>query len=142
MAVVLMVGLAGCSDDDQPEAAQPKAEASGPRQLEIADRFEHAGDLFVGSGDDLLQIDTGSGEVLHTYEGAGPGTYGDLDATADEVWVRREGGPFLTGIDPVAHEVVATVDASDIPGGGDVLITDEWIWAASFDDNVVVRVAR
>ncbi len=37
---------------------------------------------------------------------------------------------------------MATVDAPDIPGGGDVLITDDWIWASSFDDNVVVRVAR
>jgi outer membrane protein assembly factor BamB len=111
-------------------------EVVNPRQAAVAD------DLFVGSGDDLVQIDTGSLEVLHTYDGVGPGTYGDIDATADEVWVRREGGPFLTGIDPSAHEVVATVDAPDIPGGGDVLITDDWIWASSFDDNVVVRVAR
>jgi hypothetical protein len=111
-------------------------EVDNPRQAAVAD------DLFVGSGADLLQIDTESRDVLHTYEGVGPGTYGDIDATTDEVWVRRAGGPFLTGIDPTTHEVVATVDAPDIPGGGDVLITDEWIWASSFDDDVVVRVAR
>jgi streptogramin lyase len=111
-------------------------EVVNPRQAAVAD------DLFVGSGDDLLQIDIETGEVLHTYEDVGPETYGDIDATADEVWVRREGGPFLTAFDPKSHEVVATVEAPDIPGGGDVLITEDWIWASSYDDNVVVRIAR
>jgi len=27
-------------------------------------------------------------------------------------------------------------------GEGDVLVTDDWIWAASYDDSVVLRVAR
>ena len=38
----------------------------------------------------------------------------------------------------MADEVVTTVVAPDIPGGGGVMITDDWIWAASFDDDVVV----
>jgi len=99
-------------------------------------------DLFVGSGDGMLQIDTDSLEVVHTYDYVGPGLLGNVAATDDEVWVREQDGTFLTGIDTTTHEVLATVDAPDITGGGDVLITDDWIWATASDDDVVVRVAR
>jgi streptogramin lyase len=107
-----------------------------PRQAAVGE------DLFVGSGGGMVQIDTESLEVLHTYQDVGPSLTGGVDATADEVWVRREGGPFLTALDPATHEVIATLQAPEYPGGGDVLITDDWIWAASYDDNVVLRVAR
>ena len=43
---------------------------------------------------------------------------------------RREGGTFLTGIDPAAHEVVGHPRRPGrTPSGGDVLISDDWIWA-------------
>ena len=99
-------------------------------------------DLFVGNGSGMLQVDTDSLEVVHTYDDVGPGLLGNVAATDDEVWVREEQGTFLTGIDTTTHEVLATVDAPDITGGGDVLITDHWIWATASDDHVVVRVAR
>jgi streptogramin lyase len=99
-------------------------------------------DLFVGAGGGMVQVDTGSLEVLHTYDDVGPGLVGNVDATADEVWVREEDDTFLTRIDPETHEVVATVDAEDHPSGGDVLITEDWVWATASDDDVVVRVAR
>jgi len=80
--------------------------------------------------------------VLHTYDDVGPGLVGNVDATADEVWVREEDDTFLTRIDPHTHDVVAVVPAADYPSGGDVLIADDWTWATASDDNVVVRVAR
>lgn len=98
--------------------------------------------LFVGDGDGMLQVDTESLEVLHTYEDVGPGLVGNVDATDDEVWVREHEGTFLTRLDPATYDVVAILDAPDYPSGGDVLITDGWIWATASDDNVVVRVAR
>jgi streptogramin lyase len=99
-------------------------------------------DLFVGNGSGLLQVDTDSLEVVHTYDDVGPGLLGNVAATGDEVWVREQDGTFLTEIDPATHQVLATVDAPDITGGGDVLITESWIWATASDDGVVVRVAR
>ncbi|HRD61362.1 MAG TPA: hypothetical protein PL137_10685 [Nocardioides sp.] len=99
-------------------------------------------DLFVGDGGGMLQVDTESLEVLHRYDDVGPGQVGNVDASADEVWVREQDGTFLTRIDPETHEVVATVEAPDYPSGGDVLITDDWIWVTASDDNLVARVAR
>jgi outer membrane protein assembly factor BamB len=99
-------------------------------------------DLFVGTGSGMVQVDTATLEVLHTYDDVGPGLFGAVDATADEVWVREQDGTFLTEIDPETHEVVATVEAPQLLSGGDVLITDDWIWATSSDDDTVVRVAR
>jgi streptogramin lyase len=99
-------------------------------------------DLFVGDGGGMLQVDTETLEVLHTYDDVGPGLVGNVDATGDEVWVREQDGVFLTELDPVTHAVMATLDAPDHPSGGDVLITADWIWATASDDNVVVRVAR
>jgi streptogramin lyase len=99
-------------------------------------------DLFVGDGGRMLQVDTETLEVLHTYEGVGPGLLGSVDATADEVWVRYPEGEFLTEIDPTTQEVVGTLDAPEHTSSGDVLISDDWIWATSSDDNLVVRAAR
>jgi outer membrane protein assembly factor BamB len=100
-----------------------------------------AGVLFVGAGGGMLQVDTETLDVLHTYSDVGPGLLGAVDATADEVWVRAQ-DTFLTAIDPETHDVVATVAAPELTSSGDVLITDDWIWATSSDDNTVVRVAR
>jgi hypothetical protein len=99
-------------------------------------------DLFVGSAASLVQIDPATLAVVHTYAGVGAGTDGSIAATPTEVWVRASGTHFLTEVDPRAHRVVATLDTSDYPSGGDVLITDDWVWASAYDDGVVVRVAR
>jgi streptogramin lyase len=99
-------------------------------------------DLFVGDGGRMVQVDPDSLEVLHTYEDVGPGLLGSIDATAEEVWVRHPPDSFLTVVDPTTHEVVATVDAPGYTSSGDVLITDDWIWATSSDDNQILRVAR
>ena len=100
------------------------------------------GDLFVGSGSGMVQVDTDSLDVVHSYDDVGPGLLGNVAATDDQVWVREQEGTFLTEIDPATHELLATVEAPDISSGGDVLITDHWIWATASDDKVVVRVAR
>ena len=100
------------------------------------------GDLFVGDGGGMIQVDTDSLEIEHTYDDVGPGLLGNVAATDQEVWVREEEGTFLTAIDPATHQVTATVRAPDLPSGGDVLITDDWIWATDSDDGVLVRVAR
>ena len=111
MAVVVLTGLtrlAGCSDDDKPEAA----EASGPRQLEIADRFVHAGepdfllDAFgsiwsqTASGNPL-RLEAESGELLDTHDTgyhAMPACNGNgFDETA--LWV-CSGPEHLARIDP------------------------------------------
>jgi hypothetical protein len=109
---------------------------SDPRQAAVGE------DLFVGSGAGMVQVDTDTLEVLHTYDDVGPGLEGAVAATADEVWVRSTNGHFLTGVDPRTHQVVATVDDTDFPSGGDVVITTDYIWATAYDDGVVVRVAR
>jgi streptogramin lyase len=122
--------------DPRARAVTGTVDASNPRNGTVA------GDLFVGSGSGMLQVDPDSLDVVHTYDDVGPGMEGNVAGTEDEVWVREQGGTFLTEIDPATHEVVATVDAPDISGGGDVLVTDHWIWATSSDDGVVVRVVR
>ena len=117
-------------------------EVTGSIDVEDPRNAAVGADLFVGDGGGMLQVDTESLEVLHTYDDVGPGLVGNVDATADEVWVREEDDTFLTRIDPHTHDVVAVVPAADYPSGGDVLIADDWTWATASDDNVVVRVAR
>jgi streptogramin lyase len=126
--VVLKVDASSASVVESVEVLNPRQSALGE-------------DLFVGAGAGMVQLDPDSLEVLHTYD-VGPGLNGGVDATADEVWVRQEEGRFLTALDPSTHYVIATLDLPEYPGGGDVLITDDWIWAASYNDNVVLRVAR
>jgi hypothetical protein len=96
-------------------------------------------DLFVGSGDDLVQVDRDTLEVVHEYDGIGPDLNGALFAADDEVWIRREGDPFLTAVSGATHEVVASLSAPDYPAGGDVVVSADWIFATANDDGAVLR---
>ncbi|WP_346385797.1 hypothetical protein [Nocardioides sp.] len=104
-----------------------------PRQAAVGD------DLFVGTGDGLVQVDTETLEILHTYA-VRPGLEGSVAATAQQVWVRSVDDGFLTQIDPQAQRIVGRLAAPQYPSGGDVVITDSGVWATAFDDSVLVRV--
>jgi streptogramin lyase len=121
--------------DPASQAVTGTLDVANPRNGTVAK------DLFVGNGSGMLQVDTDSLEIVHTYEDVGPGLQGNVAATDDQVWVRETDATFLTEIDPATHRVLATVDAPELTSGGDVSITDHWVWATASDDDVVVRVA-
>jgi hypothetical protein len=68
------------------------------------------------------------------------GLGGGIWAGPDRVRVRYDGRPFLVGIDPVAHRVVASVTANDLPSGGEVLGIGRQLWATAYDDATLIRL--
>jgi streptogramin lyase len=96
-------------------------------------------DLWVGFELGLAQLDPESLEVVAIYD-VFPGGGGAIFAGPDEVWVREDGGHFLVRIDPVAHEVVETIDAPKLKSGGDVIVIDDSVWATAFNDEALVEL--
>lgn len=111
-------------------------------QLELGDARTAAlgEDLWVGFEGGVAQIDTDTLDVIATYE-LYPRYGGAIFATNDAVWVREEGGPFLTRIDPVGQRVVETIEAPQIRSGGDVIVIGDSVWATAFDDDVLVQLS-
>ena len=99
------------------------------------------GDLWVAFAGGVAQADPQSLEIraLYDLQAAFGGT---VYASDDEVWVRQEGGPFLTRIDPDEQRIVETIEAPDLSSGGDVLVIDESVWATAADDGVVAQLER
>ncbi len=87
----------------------------------------------------VAQIDPDTFDVESTYDIAvGYGSAVGVGETG--AWVRTDGGPFLTGIDPKAHQITSVVTARDLPSGGNVVEIDGALWATAFDDAALVRL--
>jgi streptogramin lyase len=96
-------------------------------------------DLWVAFEGGLAQIDPRTLEVLAVYD-IYPRYGGAIFATGDSVWVRLEGGPFLTRIDPRSRRVVETIKAPRLPSGGDVVQIKDWVWATAYNDEALVQL--
>ncbi len=93
--------------------------------------------VFVSFEGGVAQLDPNSLEPAAVYDvplGLGGGIYAD----AERAVLRAEGGPFLTVIDPAAHEIVQTVTAPDLPSGGNAVRIGDIVWATAFDDGTLV----
>jgi hypothetical protein len=104
-----------------------------PRQVSVRD------DVWVTFEDGVAQIEPETLSVEAVYD-VPAGLGGGIWAGTDWVWVRCDGGPFLVGIDPVAHRVVASVTAADLPSGGEVLGVGNQLWATAYNDATLVRL--
>jgi hypothetical protein len=97
-------------------------------------------DLWVAFEGGVAQVDTKTLEVKAVYE-LYPRYGGTTFATPDAVWVREEGGPFLTRIDPKRQRIVETIAAPKLPSGGDVVVIGDSVWATAFDDATLVELS-
>ena len=97
-------------------------------------------DLWVGTELGVAQLEPESLEVIALYD-AYPGVDGAIFAGTDDVWIRESHpAPFLTRIDPDAHEVVETIEAPKLKTGGDVIVIGESVWASAYDDLALVEL--
>ncbi len=99
------------------------------------------GDLWVGFEGGVAQVDPQSLEIRTLYD-VQAAFGGAVFAADDEVWVRQEGGPFLTRIDPDEERIVETIEAPKLPSGGDVIVIGNSVWASAYDDGTVVQLRR
>jgi streptogramin lyase len=96
-------------------------------------------DVWVGFEEGVAQVDDESMEVSAVYD-VFPGLGGRVRVGSDAVWVREDGGVFLTRIDPVEQEIVEQIKAPDLPSGGDVLPFAGSLWATAYDDKTLVQL--
>lgn len=95
--------------------------------------------LWVGFEAGVAQIDPQTLEVLAVYD-VHPRYGGSIFAAEDAIWVREEGGSFLTRIDPEAQQIVERIRAPGLPSGGDVVQIGDSVWATAFDDATLVQL--
>ena len=114
---------------------------------EVTDQVELAGarnaavgeDVWIGFEGGVAQVDPETLDVSAVY-GVYPRLGGSIFATSDAVWVREEDGHFLTHIDPAGQRIVETIEAPDLPSGGDVIVVGDSVWATAYDDAALVEV--
>lgn len=104
-----------------------------PRNAAVADH------VWVAFDEGLAQVDPQTLAVKAVYE-IYPGIAGGVRASADAVWIRSEGDPFLTHIDPDTGKVVEVITAPELTSGGDVVAMGDNLWATAYDDKVIVRL--
>jgi len=104
-----------------------------PRSVSVRD------DVWVTFEGGVAQVDPKTLSIEAVYD-VPAGLGGAVWPGPDRVWVRCDGGPFLVGIDPVAHRVVASVTANDLPSGGDVVGVGRQLWATAYNDGALVRL--
>lgn len=106
-----------------------------PRQVAVSDG------LWVTFAGGVAQIDLTDLDVIAVYEGDGLSS-ASLSIGDTAVWFRTDGGPFLVGVDPAAHEVLAVVSAEDLPSGGNVMEVGAQLWATAYDDAALVQLEQ
>lgn len=131
-----------CSSDGlllrvDPEAGEITGRVALPNAINAA-VAEHVWVVFDGG---VAQVDRETLEVLAVYE-IFPGLSGGVRASSTAVWIRSEGEPFLTHIDPNTGEVVETITAPGLTSGGDVIEMGDNVWASAYDDKRIVRLNR
>jgi streptogramin lyase len=114
-------------------------EVNGEVELAGAQNAAVGQDLWVGFEGGVAQVDPSALEVTAVYD-VSPRLGGSIFAGPDAVWVREEDGSFLTRIDPAEQRIVETIEAPDIPSGGDVIVIDDSVWATAYDDATLVQL--
>jgi streptogramin lyase len=129
-----------CPDDDRVLRIDAATEAvTGELALAGATNAAVSDHVWVGFERGVAQIDPKTLDVLATYD-VHPRYGGSLFATPDAVWVREEGGHFLTRIDPGSRRIAETIEAPELPSGGDVVELGGSVWATAYDDATLVEL--
>lgn len=136
------VVIALCPTDGKVVFVDPdSAKVVGSVPLEDPHRAAVADYAWVGYGDGTAQIDPETFEVVAEYDVV-PTLEGSVWASDTDVWVRTDGGkPFLTHIDPAAHQIVETINAPNYESGGDVIERGDDLWATGYNDQLIVRMS-
>jgi streptogramin lyase len=116
-------------------------EITGELELAGAEKASVGDDLWVAFEGGVAEVDPETLEVLAVYD-LHARFGGKLYATPDEVWVREEDGHFLARIDPAEQRIVETIEAPQLPSGGDVVVIGDSVWATAYDDETVVQLKR
>ena len=131
-----------CPPEDKLLRIDPAVpEITGEVELAGADNASVGEDVWVAFEGGVAQVDPESLEVLAVYE-AYARFGGAIHATDDEVWVREAEGHFLVRIDPDEQQIVETIEAPDLPSGGDVLVIGDSVWATAYDQSTMVQLKR
>jgi len=93
--------------------------------------------VFVSFSDGVAQLDPNTIEPVAVYD-VPLDLGGGINVDIDRAWLRADGGPFLTVIDPAAHQVLQKVLAPDLPSGGSALRIGDTLWATAYDDGTLV----
>ena len=116
-------------------------EITGEVELAGADNASVGEDVWVAFEGGIAQVDPESLEVLAVYE-----LYarfgGSIHASEEEVWVREEDGRFLARIDPAEQRIVETIEAPQLPSGGDVVVINDSVWATAYNQSTIVQLER
>jgi streptogramin lyase len=115
------------------------AEVTGEVPLPDARTAAVGDDLWVGFEGGVAQVDPEALEVLAVYD-LYPAYGGAIFATDDAVWVREEGNHFLARIDPKEQAIAETIEAPQLPSGGDVVAIGDSVWATAYNDQTLVEV--
>lgn len=115
------------------------AEVTGEVPLPDARTAAVGDDLWVGFESGVAQVDPEALEVIAVYD-LYPAYGGAIFATDDAVWVREEGNHFLARIDPEEHAITETIEAPQLPSGGDVVVIGDSVWATASNDQALVEV--
>jgi streptogramin lyase len=115
------------------------AEVTGEVPLPDARTAAVGDDLWVGFEGGVAQVDPEALEVLAVYD-LYPAYGGAIFATDDAVWVREEGNHFLARIDPEEEAITETIEAPQLPSGGDVVVIGDSVWATAYNDQALVEV--
>lgn len=110
-----------------------ETELSGPASMDFGES------LWVGFDEGLAEVDPETLEIAALYD-VFPGLTGSIHATGDRVWVRVQGGPFLTLVDPVTGEIAETIVAPKLPSGGDVVEFAGSVWATATEEGTLIRL--
>jgi streptogramin lyase len=116
-------------------------EVTGEVELAGADNASVGEDVWVAFEGGVAQVDPESLQVLAVYE-LHARFGGAIHATDDEVWVREAEGHFLARIDPDQQQIVETIEAPDLPSGGDVVVIGDSVWATAYDQSTMVQLTR
>lgn len=131
-----------CPFDGVVLRVDPKGpEITGEVELDGAEHASVADDVWVAFDEGVAQVDQESLDVDAVY-GLAALFGGSVHATDEAVWVREEGGHFLARIDPAAQRIVETIEAPELPAGGDVITIGDSVWATAYDQSTIVELSR
>jgi DNA-binding beta-propeller fold protein YncE len=131
---------AACLNDGRVLRIDPAGwSVTGHVPMPKASRLGVAEDVWVAYEDGVARIDSSTLNVVSINTDIVPGMGGSILATAEDIWV-RQGGAFLSRMDPSTGVITEQIVAPDLPSGGSVLVSNDSVWTTAFDHRALVRL--
>lgn len=131
---------AACLNDGRVLRIDPAGRSvTGQVPMPKASRLGVAENVWVAYEDGVASIDSSTLNVMSINTDIVPGIDGYILATADDVWI-RQGGAFLSRMDPSTGVITEQIVAPDLPSGGAVLVANDSVWTTAYDHRALVRL--